>query len=100
MHDVSPSGAFIVTHVFLPLHARVEIELHPGCRPDGSRGCRLSAFVVRNAPAGVGVEWCEFSPRGVQELGGTSPGKSLVPRRRARAAGPLSARERSCSDVC
>jgi hypothetical protein len=52
--NISQSGALIRTNLPLPLMGRVDIHVN---------GHALSSFVTRIESSGVGVEWCELSPK-------------------------------------
>ncbi len=52
--NISRSGALIRTHLSLTVLARVDIHLN---------GHAISSFVTRVESAGIGVEWCEPSPK-------------------------------------
>jgi|SRR6185437_514646 len=57
--NASFSGAFIRTCLIPPLMARIDIlvDVHP-----------VSAFVVRKAPEGIGVEWCNWASEIISAL--------------------------------
>jgi hypothetical protein len=57
--DLSISGALVAIAAPLPLAARVEVEL---------AGVGVPAWVVREEPGRVAVEWCELAPRAVLQL--------------------------------
>jgi len=52
--NISRSGALIRTHLSLTVLARVDIHLN---------GHTISSFVTRVESTGIGVEWCEPSPK-------------------------------------
>jgi hypothetical protein len=56
MRDVSKSGAFIVTSLGVSLYSQLEVAI---MNPDGSRGPRGHATVVRTDWDGIGIEWRE-----------------------------------------
>jgi hypothetical protein len=62
MRDVSMSGAFIETSTPFPPLARVTLSVSASAAGRGA-GLDIDALVVRVAPDGVGIEWCE-TPRG------------------------------------
>jgi len=57
LRDVSLSGAFLETALPLPRFAQIAIAIlsHDG----SSHAVEFNASVVRSAPGGVGIEWCE-----------------------------------------
>ena len=85
MQDVSHSGAFILTCARIRPLMLVEIELGRASPGGGRGGGRIPAFVVRNAADGVGVEWCEYAPVGIQGLFAVSEGR--LPSRSAASSG-------------
>ena len=85
LQDVSHSGAFIVTCARINPLMLVEVELGHGSPGGGRGGCRIPAFVVRNAADGVGVEWCEYAPAGIEVLFAVSAG--TLPSRSAASCG-------------
>jgi hypothetical protein len=65
--DLSMSGGYIVTNVDLRELRRLQISMvlpqkFPPATP------LISAYVARKYRDGIGVEWCDFAPRGVVEL--------------------------------
>jgi hypothetical protein len=57
LRDVSTSGAFLETALPLPLFSQLAIAV---LGEDGSaHPVEFTAAVVRTAPGGVGIEWCE-----------------------------------------
>jgi hypothetical protein len=67
LENVSSSGAFVRTEGRRPARGAVEVILR-GRGSGRGHAVRLPAYVVRETEAGVGIEWCEFSPRVVREL--------------------------------
>ena len=57
VRDVSTSGAFLETALPLPVHSQVTLAI----LLDDASKCplELTAVVVRTAPDGVGIEWCD-----------------------------------------
>lgn len=55
--NVSVTGAFLKTKVHLRLLSVLKLSIAPRAR-DG-KGTGVTAFVVRQDSAGVGLEWCE-----------------------------------------
>jgi hypothetical protein len=69
--NVSLSGALVRTDMRLPTFTRVVVELPSqgaGHQANDRAPAMLSAYVVREAPDGIGVEWTEFSPPAVAAL--------------------------------
>src|SRR6266702_4401303 len=67
LRDISASGALLLTEPSLPPLKRIEVEL--AVRNQGRVDLvRIPACVVRKADHGVGVEWCEPLPVGVEQL--------------------------------
>jgi hypothetical protein len=57
VRDVSVSGAFLETALPLPLFAQIAVAV---LQDDGAQHrLEFTAAVVRTAPDGVGIEWCE-----------------------------------------
>ena len=57
LRNVSLSGAFLETALPLPLFSQIAIAV---LRDDGSADAfEFTASIVRAAPGGVGIEWCE-----------------------------------------
>ena len=65
--NASVSGALIETDIRLPVFSHVIIEFDVA-RRSGITGQRVPAYVVRHAPAGLGLEWQEFAPRPIVSL--------------------------------
>jgi len=59
--NISSTGALIQTDLALPLLSVVYLEVRGAPRGAGMSG-RFAAFVVRQCPDGVGVEWCDAAP--------------------------------------
>ncbi len=57
--NASVSGAFIRTSAAQPFMARIDILID---------GQTVPAFVVRIAPDGIGVEWCDLAPGMISAL--------------------------------
>jgi hypothetical protein len=65
--NASLSGAFIRMGARLPVFGYVLVELDGS----GSRHRappRIPAYVVRQTPDGIAVEWCEFAPPAITSL--------------------------------
>lgn len=67
LRDVSTSGGFIETGVRLPLLSQLEVSL-PRAAIDTSEDTLVSAFVVRRTHRGIGVEWSDNAPDGIERL--------------------------------
>lgn len=67
MRDASASGAFLSTSLDLPYLSRVYLQLTVGRRHRASTHV-LEAHVIRSAPGGIGIEWCEFAPACIAHL--------------------------------
>lgn len=67
LENVSSSGAFVRTSGHGPPRGPVEVILRDLAAVRRT-SVRMPAYVVRETEAGVGIEWCEFSPRWVREL--------------------------------
>ena len=65
--DLSMSGGFILTTVDLRELRRLQISLVLPQRFSVATPL-ISAYVTRRDRDGIGVEWCDFAPRGVVEL--------------------------------
>jgi hypothetical protein len=66
MKNLSLSGALVKADGNLKLYALVKVSID---MPSGSqRTAEITAYVSRKNMEGVGVEWCEFAPRGVKDL--------------------------------
>lgn len=65
--NASLSGAFIRTDARLPAFGYVLVELNRNGWSHGAPA-RIPAYVVRQTPDGVGVEWCEFAPLAITSL--------------------------------
>ncbi len=65
--NVSLSGALVSTDVRLPAFTQLIVELESP-RPSDSPVEAISAFVVRDSPRGVALEWTEFSPPAIAAL--------------------------------
>jgi len=65
--DLSVSGAYILTNIFIRPHSRVEVALlaSPWARHEA---VVVSGYVTRRYRAGVGIEWCEFAPPPIGSL--------------------------------
>lgn len=60
LRDISMSGAFLETALPLPIFAQLSVAV---LRGDGSNHLLdFPAVVVRHAPDGVGLEWCDPNP--------------------------------------
>lgn len=84
LRDVSLTGAFIETPLPLPPLTFIEIDMTVAA--GGSR--RLSGYVVRRTPEGVGLEWCEASEQTLEAIGSlaASESRTAPPAERARQA--------------
>ncbi len=67
LEDVSLSGAFVAITERIPDQTRLIVELSPNEIDSGPSSC-IAAHVVRETPAGVGIEWCAFAPWAVLSL--------------------------------
>jgi hypothetical protein len=65
--NASLSGAFIRTDARLPAFGYVLVELN-GNGGSHRAPARIPAYVVRQTPDGVAVEWCEFAPPAITSL--------------------------------
>ncbi len=63
--NVSVSGAWVLTELQLPPFSRVVVELEDSDYP---RTQTVAAYVARESREGLGLEWTEFSPRGIAKL--------------------------------
>jgi hypothetical protein len=65
--DLSVSGAYIHTSVYLRPHSRLTVALlaTPWARHEAAVIC---AYVTRHYREGLGIEWCEFAPAPVDSL--------------------------------
>ncbi|MEA3173401.1 MAG: hypothetical protein QOF42_812 [Gammaproteobacteria bacterium] len=65
--DLSVSGAYIKTSVFIRPRTRLEVTLlaTPWARHEAAV---VQAYVTRRYHEGVGIEWCEFAPAAVGSL--------------------------------
>jgi hypothetical protein len=66
VRDVSSSGAFIETAMQLPVYARVALVVLGN--ESATRTVEINASVVRLAPDGIGVEWCDTPARSICEV--------------------------------
>ncbi len=64
--NASLSGSFVHTACRLLPFTRVIVELESGARPNTPQ--RIGAYVVRAAPDGLGLEWCDFAPDAIATL--------------------------------
>jgi hypothetical protein len=82
LRNVSLSGAYVEGLPLLPVWTEVYVHL------DGI-GCGecspVKAYVIRNEPGGLAVEWSEFAPNGVHRL----IGEATVTARRESARDEL-----------
>jgi PilZ domain len=62
--DVSVSGAFVVTETQVPVLSRVFVELGIASSEPGAQ--LVPAYVMREAPNGIGLEWVELSPSAIR----------------------------------
>ena len=85
LHDVSISGAFIVS----PLPARLlsYIQVQFTTADHGYQfGTAVEGQIVRRTPQGFALEWCEFAPEVVATLAPDTMEKSQLPDESAGAA--------------
>lgn len=61
MLNMSSTGAFIQTRLFLPVLTLVYLEAPGALSRDGLSG-RCGAYVVRQCVSGIGVEWFDVAP--------------------------------------
>ena len=57
--NASFTAAFICTSILPPVMARIDVLID---------GYRVSGFVVRSVPDGIGVEWCNSVPQTIGAL--------------------------------
>jgi len=62
LKDLSLSGAFVRTHLVLPVMTTVRVV------PPGRTKSELLAYVVRVEAAGMGLEWWDISPECLRRL--------------------------------
>jgi hypothetical protein len=62
IENVSLSGALVRTPAQIPLWARVDVAL------SRAHDTSICAQVVREAPNGIALEWCEYAPPVIGEL--------------------------------
>jgi hypothetical protein len=65
--DLSVSGAYIQTDVFIRPNSRLSVTLLSS-RWTRHEGTVVCAYVTRRYREGVGIEWCEFAPPSVGTL--------------------------------
>jgi hypothetical protein len=65
--DLSVSGAYIQTNVFIRPRSRLAVTLL-STRWTRHEGTVVCAYVTRRYREGVGIEWCEFAPPSVGTL--------------------------------
>ena len=82
--DASASGAYLVTGMKLPIMTRVQIALGWDGLQGGGRH-PITAYVVRAAARGFGIEWAQFAPASVLAL---IDGPKVASSRATRAAAP------------
>jgi hypothetical protein len=82
LRDVSASGAFLSTSLNAPYLGRVHVQLTDLHNLRTSKHV-LEAQVIRKAPDGIGIEWCDFCPASVAVLIRTCSGEG---RRKADVA--------------
>jgi len=76
--DISMSGSFVRTSLQFPLLSLVYIE--PLRQPLNLRDtCQLAAYVVRRAPGGYGLEWCDPDMRVIHNFGSSRGGDGGMP---------------------
>ncbi len=86
--NLSVSGAMIKTDYDLRPLSRIQIVIE---MPHMSR-CEapsVAAYVTRNTKAGIGIEWCEFSPGVVSELLATLSIRPYVRLRKPESAAAI-----------
>jgi len=82
LRDVSLSGAYIEGVPVLPLWTEIYVHLDGiGCGECSA----VKAYVIRNEPGGIAVEWSDFAPREVHRL----IGDASVPKKRESARDEL-----------
>ena len=65
--NASLSGGLLRIAAPVALFSHVVVELPPG-PAKRRRSQRIPAYVVRAAPEGIAVEWCEFAPAPIAAL--------------------------------
>lgn len=65
IRNVSVSGALIATRLRVPPLARVSVTTAGRSEPDTAEAI---AYVVRQTPFGLGIEWCELAPAPVRAM--------------------------------
>jgi len=65
LRDISASGGFLLTHLPVPLLAKLSLRLIDA---DGNFGATLEGHVVRRASNGIGIEWSDYVPEVVRAL--------------------------------
>jgi hypothetical protein len=64
LSNVSVTGAFLKTKAHLRLFSVLNLSVAPRSKKAKCRG--VTAFVVRQDPAGVGLEWCEAGQTSIE----------------------------------
>ena len=70
LRDISASGAFLVTTLPIDPPAHVSLRVVDA---DGRFPSRLEGHVIRRTPDGLGIEWAEYAPELVHNLGASAP---------------------------
>lgn len=66
--NASLSGALVCTEARLPTFSRLIVEMRGGEFGPTAHSRAVFAYVARQAPEGLGLEWTEFSPPAIAEL--------------------------------
>jgi hypothetical protein len=64
LSNVSVTGAFLKTKTHLRLFSVLNLSIAPRSKKAKCKG--VTAFVVRQDPAGVGLEWCEAGQTSIE----------------------------------
>ena len=68
LSNLSVSGAMIKTDQELRLLQRIQVAIEMPHLTPRCEAPLIAAYVTRNGKAGMGIEWCEFSPPVIGEL--------------------------------
>jgi hypothetical protein len=84
LRDISASGGFLLTHLPLPLLAKLTLRLIDA---DGNFGSTLEGHVVRRVSHGIGIEWSDYVPEVIRALQGSMSESSDSRSRRSASGG-------------